>query len=204
MRLWPGSLLRLGRPNAFASIPGSAACPRGKGATECRWASVRTDVLEDVSRFLALLFSRHGSSPTLHRCLATRYIQYKSFPVSSAGSLVPQRWGDALRTGYVTMVENQQAQVRMECDVVLRYALSEGAEQASGQGRGRVSQIAAARSVSSLALMEVFWELGATSRFNNFRPDAQPHKGTFPRGMSCVLPVEPPTNRISDAEESLG
>ncbi|CAE7645783.1 CLEC16A [Symbiodinium pilosum] len=69
-------------------------------------------VHEDVIRFLALLFSRHGSSPMLHRCLATR-------------------WGEILRTGYVSMVENQQ-----ELN----------------------NQVA-----------KVFWELGATSRFTNFR-----------------------------------
>ncbi|CAE7400337.1 Clec16a [Symbiodinium sp. CCMP2456] len=67
---------------------------------------------EDVSRFLAFLFSRHASSPTLHRCLDTK-------------------WGAVLRSGYVTMVENQ--------------------EELSKQ------------------VAKIFWEIGATSRFTNFR-----------------------------------
>ncbi|CAJ1365272.1 unnamed protein product, partial [Effrenium voratum] len=55
-------------------------------------------VPEELGRFMALLFSRHGSNFMLSRCLSTR-------------------WGAELRKGYVAMVEQQQALHRISAQI---------------------------------------------------------------------------------------
>ena len=180
-----GCRLFLGLADVAASLPSCTADPRGLRLMRLLpWLRHFGRLRPRMSA--ASWPSSSAATPPVPRCIAAWTPSalhafgdpQRSLWVSVLFLLPCQRWGAVLRSGYVTMVENQEARSKnlgLKESRNLTQQKWTGAQQASCQGF-RLRKV-----VAPLASMrcerKIFWEIGATSRFTNFRRGARQERG---------------------------